>query len=125
MTSETFRCTRCRVELPVCEAQIRVKTTKDGVAGEASKKCKRCAESKKLASQRKRLAHHLEEEEEYDNLGSFPSLAHWRKALDDKVANGIFQVECTLRLPNQPVLTRQTVEIIAESFGDATSCRWK
>ena len=125
MTSETFQCTHCRVEQPVCKAQIQVKTTKDGVVGEVLKKCKRCAESKKLASQRKRLAHHLEEEEEYDNLGSFPSLAHWRKALDNKVANSIFQVKCTFRLPNQPVLTRQTVEIIAESFSDATSCCWK
>ena len=109
----------------MCEAQIRVKSTKDGVAGEASKMCKRCAESKKLATQRKWLAYHLDEEEEYDDLGSFPSLARWRKALDDKVANGIFQVQCMLRLPNQPILTRQTVETIAKSFGDATSCRWK
>ena len=71
------------------------------VAGEPSKKCERCAESEKLAAQRKRLASHLEEEDQtmYDNLASFPSLARWRKALDDKVANGIFQVQCMLRLP--------------------------
>ena len=61
----------------------------------------------------------------YDNLASFPSLARGRKALDDKVVNGIFQVQCTLRLPNQPILTRQMAEMIAESFGNATSCRWK
>ena len=30
-----------------------------------------------------------------------------------------------LRLPNQPILTRQMAEMIAESFGNATSCRWK
>ena len=67
------------------------------MAGETSKKCKRCAESEKLAAQRKRLASHLEEEDQtmYDNLASFPCLARWRKALDDKVANGIFQVQCT------------------------------
>ena len=78
----------------MCEAQLRVKMTKDRVAGEPSKKCKRCAESKKLAAQRKRLASHLEEEDQtmYDNLASFPSLARERKALNDKVANGIFQV---------------------------------
>ena len=91
MTNKTFRCTRCKQERPVCEAQIRVKTTKDGAAGEASKMCKRCAESKKLATQRKRLAYHLDEEEEYDDLGSFPSLARWRKALDDKVATAFFK----------------------------------
>ena len=65
-----------------------MKTTKDRVAGEPSKKCKYCAESEKLAAQRRRLASHLEEEERtmYGNLASFPSLARWRKALDDKVA---------------------------------------
>ena len=111
----------------MCEAQLRVRTTKGGVAGELSKTCKCCAESKKLAQQ-KRLASHLDDEEDqmmYDNLGSFSSLACWRKALDNKVANGIFQVQCTLRLPNQPILTCQTAEMIAELFGDATSCRWK
>ena len=77
-----LRCTRCRQKRPVCEAQLRVKTTKDRVAGEPSKKCKRCAESEKLVAQQKRLASHFDDEEDktmYNNLGSFPSLARWRK----------------------------------------------
>ena len=108
----------------MCEPQLRVKTQKTGVAGEPSKKRKRCAESEKLAAQRKRLVSHLEEEDQtmYDNLASFPPLARGRNALNDKVANGIFQVQCMLRLP---ILTRQMAEMVAESFGNATSCRWK
>ena len=104
----------------MCEAQLQEKTTKEGVAGEPSKMCKCCAESKKLAAQRKQLASHLEEEDRtvYDNLASFPSLARGRNALNDEVANGI----CMLRLP---ILTRQMAGIIAEYFGNATSCHWK
>ena len=100
---------------------------KDGVVGEPLKKCECCAKSEKLAAQQKRLASHLDEEEDqmHDNLGSFPSLTCWRKALNNKVMNSIIQVQCILRLPNQPILTHLTVEMIAESFGDATSCHWK
>ena len=130
MAHETFQCTHCRQKRPVREAQLwvkTVKTTKDQVVAEPLKKCKHCAESEKLAAQRKQLASHLEEDDQtmYDNLASFPSLAHWRKALDDKVVNGIFQVQCMLRLPNQPILSRQMAEMITESFSNATSCRWK
>ena len=55
-------------------------------------------------------------------LGS-PSLACWRMTLNDKVVNGIFCVKCMLRLLKQPILTHQTEEMVAESFGDGTS-RW-
>ena len=53
---------------------------KDRVVGKPSKKCKRCAKSEKLAAQKKRLASHIDEEEDqvvYNNLGSFlaPSIS--------------------------------------------------
>ena len=46
------------------------------------------------------------------------------RSLNDKVVNGIFQVKCMLRLPKQPILTHQTEEMVAESFGNGTSCCW-